>query len=159
MRFVVHEHRASRHHYDLRLELGGVLKSWAMPKGPSLDSAQRHLAVRVPDHPLTYAGFEGIIPEGQYGAGPVVIWDEGRLIPATDDFEGDLERGKLSFELHGKKLRGGFTLVRLERGSGSDWLLIKKKDGFARPGWRIESELTPARLRALMEKNPPCEAH
>lgn len=159
MRFVVHEHRASHHHYDFRLELGGVLKSWAMPKGPSMDPAQKHLAVLVPDHPLSYAKFEGIIPEGQYGAGPVVVWDTGRFLPTSEDPEKDLKAGKLSFELQGKKLRGGFTLVRLKRGAGNDWLLIKKKDELAVPGWRIDSELTPTRVRALKETTPPCDAH
>jgi len=159
MRFVVQEHRASRHHYDFRLDLGGALKSWAMPKGPSMDPAQKHLAVRVPDHPLAYANFEGIIPEGQYGSGPVVIWDSGRFTPSSDEPGKDLERGKLSFGLQGKKLRGAFTLLRLKRGSGNDWLLIKQKDAFASPGWQIDSELTPARLRALRDKKPPCEAH
>jgi bifunctional non-homologous end joining protein LigD len=158
-RFVVQEHLASRHHYDFRLEIGGALKSWAMPKGPSMDPARKHLAVRVPDHPLSYADFEGIIPEGRYGAGPVVLWDGGRFVPSTDDPEKDLELGKLSFELRGRKLRGTFTLVRLKRGSGNDWLLIKKKDASASRGWRIESELTPSRLRALRAKKPPCEAH
>lgn len=101
------------------------------PKGPSMDPAQKHLAVRVPDHPLSYVKFEGIIPEGQYGSGPVVVWDAGRFVPTSADPEEDLKGGKLSFELQGKKLRGAFTLVCLKPGAGSDWLLIKKRDAFA----------------------------
>lgn len=156
MRFVVHEHQARRHHYDFRLELGGVLKSWAVPKGPSLNPGEKRLAVQVPDHPLAYGDFEGIIPPGQYGAGPVVIWDRGAFHPLERGSR-DLRRGKLSFTLRGGKLRGGFTLARMRgRGSG-DWLLIKQADEFANPGWTIESELTPARLRRLREKKPPCE--
>ncbi|HEX9722862.1 MAG TPA: DNA polymerase ligase N-terminal domain-containing protein [Vicinamibacteria bacterium] len=157
MRFVVHEHQAQHHHWDFRLELAGALKSWAVPKGPSLDPSQKHLAIRVPDHPLSYAKFEGIIPEGLYGAGPVVIWDRGTYVPAGDTVIKDLKEGKLSFELRGKKLRGGFTLVRLKRGNKKEWLLIKKADDFAQRTWHIESALTPSRLRSLREKQPPCD--
>jgi bifunctional non-homologous end joining protein LigD len=159
MRFVVHEHQASHHHWDFRLEIAGALVSWAVPKGPSMDPSQKRLAIRVPDHPLTYASFEGIIPEGQYGAGPVVIWDRGTYIPAGDTATKDLEEGRFSFELRGKKLRGEFTLVRLKRGTGKDWLLIKQADEFAVRRWKIESALTPSRLRSLREKQPPCETH
>jgi len=148
VRFVVHEHEARRHHFDLRLELGGVLKSWAVPKGPSMDPSQKRLAVRVPDHPLSYGDFEGAIPEGEYGAGPVVIWDRGTFAPASDDPEGDLERGKLSFALNGRKLKGGFTLVRFKRGEGQ-WLLIKQADEWAERGWKISSALTAARRKKL----------
>ena len=149
MRFVVHEHDARRHHYDFRLELGGVLKSWAVPKGPSMDPAQKRLAVQVPDHPLSYGDYEGVIPEGQYGAGPVVIWDRGTFAAESGDPAGDLERGKLSFTLSGRKLKGGFSLVRLRRGKGEEWLLIKKADDLAERGWKISSALTPARRRNL----------
>jgi bifunctional non-homologous end joining protein LigD len=149
MRFVVHEHDARRHHYDFRLELGEVLKSWAVPKGPSMDPAQKRLAVRVPDHPLSYGDFEGVIPEGQYGAGPVVIWDRGTFTAESGDAEGDLELGKLSFTLSGRKLKGGFSLVRLRRGKGEEWLLIKKADDLAERGWKISSALTPARRKKL----------
>ena len=148
MRFVVHEHEARRHHFDFRLEIGGVLKSWAVPKGPSMDPSEKRLAVQVPDHPLSYGDFEGIIPEGQYGAGPVVIWDRGTFEASSDDPEGDLERGKLSFTLKGRKLKGGFTLVRFKRRE-AEWLLIKQSDGFAERGWKISSALTPARRKKL----------
>lgn len=159
MRFVVHEHQASHHHYDFRLELDDALKSWAMPKGPSMNPEERHLAVRTPDHPLSYGDFEGIIPEGQYGAGPVVIWDRGRFVPESDDALRDLAQGELSFALHGKKLRGLFTLIQLKRGDGRHWLLIKNKDEFASKKWRIKSALTAERLNALRPKEPPCETH
>lgn len=148
MKFVVHEHQARRHHFDFRLEIEGVLKSWAVPKGPSMDPAEKRLAVHVPDHPLSYGDFEGVIPEGQYGAGPVVIWDRGSYVATSDDPEGDLGRGKLSFTLSGRKLRGGFTLLRLRRGDG-EWLLIKQADEFAQRGWKISSALTPARGKKL----------
>jgi bifunctional non-homologous end joining protein LigD len=156
MRFVVHEHEARRHHYDFRLEIGGALKSWAVPKGPSMDPAEKRLAVQVPDHPLSYGDFEGIIPEGQYGAGPVVIWDRGIFEPGSEDPEGDLGRGKLAFTLNGRKLKGGFALVRLRRGDG-DWLLIKQADDFAERGWKTSSALTSARRKKLLEKKPPCD--
>lgn len=160
-RFVVHEHQAKRLHYDFRLEIGGVLKSWAIPKGPSLDPADKRLAVMVPDHPLEYIDFEAVIPAGRYGAGPVVVWDSGEFTPTeTSDPEESLKKGKLSFELKGNKLKGVFALARmagLPRGTGKEWLLMKKKDGFARPGYEIKTELTPARLAKLREQVPPCE--
>jgi bifunctional non-homologous end joining protein LigD len=145
-RFVVHEHEARRRHFDFRLEIGGVLKSWAVPKGPSMDPSEKRLAVQVPDHPLSYCDFEGVIPEGEYGAGPVVIWDRGTFVPRGEDPEGDLDRGRLSITLRGRKLKGGFTLVRLRRG---DWLLIKQADEQAERGWKIASALTPARRKKL----------
>ena len=113
LRFVVHEHRASRLHYDFRLEIGGVLKSWAVPKGPSMNPADKRLAVMVPDHALEYFDFEGIIPEGEHGAGPVVVWDAGEFDPLdTDDPEEGLTLGRISFELRGKRLKGAFALAR-----------------------------------------------
>ncbi len=161
LRFVVHEHRSKRLHYDFRLEVGGVLKSWAVPKGPSLDPADKRLAVMVPDHPREYIDFEAVIPEGHYGAGPVVVWDTGEFVPLeTDDPEGALRNGKLSFELKGKKLKGGFALARMKhlpRSTGKEWLLMKKKDGHATEGYAIRTELTPARLKQLEERVPPCE--
>ena len=157
MRFVVHEHHASHLHYDFRLEIAGVLKSWAIPKGPSMNPAEKRLAVMVEDHPLEYGDFEGIIPEGNYGAGPVLIWDSGGFKPEGDP-ENSLAKGKLVFTLDGKKLKGGFSLVLMKgRGSGKDWLLIKGKDSFVKEDWKIKEELTPARMKKLGEKIPPCE--
>ncbi len=132
-RFVVHEHDASRLHYDFRLEIGGVLKSWAVPKGPSMNPADKRLAVMVPDHPLEYIDFEGVIPEGSYGAGAVVVWDDGTFELVDPGAPGtQLKAGKLAFVLRGKKLKGGFALARFARGkTGNEWLLIKKKDAWA----------------------------
>ena len=125
-RFVVQLHAARARHYDFRLELGGVLKSWAVPKGPSPNPKDKRLAVHVEDHPLEYVGFEGLIPQGNYGAGAVIVWDRGRWIPLKDPDEG-LANGKLLFELRGYKLRGKWTLVKTKRGE-KDWLLIKERD-------------------------------
>jgi bifunctional non-homologous end joining protein LigD len=156
MHFVVHEHHATRLHYDFRLEIGGVLASWAVPKGPSMNSAEKRLAVRVDDHPLDYGEFEGIIPEGSYGAGPVVIWDSGLFEPEGDPASG-LAKGRLGFTLDGERLRGGFALTLLKgRGKGDEWLLIKKRDAHARDDWKIETALTPARRKNLSERIPPC---
>ena len=161
LKFVLHEHKATRLHYDFRLEIGGVLKSWAIPKGPSMNPADKRLAVMVPDHALEYFDYEGIIPEGSYGAGPVVVWDTGEFVPIeTDDPEKALAAGKLSFELKGKKLKGAFTLAQMKglpKGTGKEWLLMKKKDDYALPYFAIKTELTPARLAKLKEKTPPCE--
>jgi len=130
--FVVQQHGARRLHYDVRLEWRGTLLSWAVPKGPSLDPDEKRLAVHVEDHPVEYADFEGVIPEGNYGAGEVILWDRGRWIPREDPDAG-LESGKLLFDLEGFKLRGRFTLVRTARGgaTGKEWLLIKKADAHA----------------------------
>jgi bifunctional non-homologous end joining protein LigD len=127
--FVVQKHAARRLHYDVRLELDGVLLSWAVPKGPSLDPAERRLAVRTENHPIEYGGFEGVIPTGEYGGGTVVVWDRGEWEPIGDPHAG-LEGGDLAFVLHGDKLQGRFRLVRTQR----DWLLIKGRDEHARPG-------------------------
>jgi bifunctional non-homologous end joining protein LigD len=140
--FVVQKHAARRLHYDLRLEIGGTLKSWAVPKGPSLDPGEKRLAVRTEDHPLEYGGFEGEIPAGNYGAGTVVLWDRGIYLPEGPPPPAEqLERGELKFALRGHKLRGSFALVRMKPAPGErseQWLLIKHKDGFAAPGWDIE---------------------
>ncbi|NKI92362.1 DNA ligase D [Rhizobacter sp. SG703] len=133
--FVVQKHDATRLHYDFRLELDGVMLSWAVPKGPSFDPSEKRLAVRTEDHPVSYNSFEGRIPEGHYGAGDVIIWDRGTWQPVGDPKKG-LAAGKIAFTLDGEKLHGAWELVRM-RGAGSDkqppWLLLKKKDGFARP--------------------------
>lgn len=128
--FVIQKHAASRLHYDLRLEMNGVLKSWAIPKGPSLNPADKRLAVHVEDHPLEYAEFEGTIPKGQYGGGTVLLWDRGRWKPRGNGLR-DYERGRLKFELDGEKLHGGWSLVRMGNKSDDNsrnWLLVKEKD-------------------------------
>jgi bifunctional non-homologous end joining protein LigD len=133
--FVVQKHAARRLHYDFRLELDGTLKSWAVPKGPSLDPHDKRMAVEVEDHPLSYGGFEGVIPEGHYGAGSVIVWDRGTWSPIGDARKGYRE-GKLKFELHGEKLQGGFTLVRMRKRDDerqTAWLLIKEHDDEAKP--------------------------
>ena len=126
---MVHKHAARRLHYDLRLEMEGVLRSWAVPKGPSYDPGDKRLAVLVEDHPIEYGDFEGLIPEGNYGAGAVIVWDRGRWIPVEDPVEG-LDKGKLLFELQGHKLHGVWTLVKLKKGE-NEWLLIKERDVYA----------------------------
>src|SRR5512140_3227363 len=131
--FVVHKHAATRLHFDLRLEMDGVLRSWAVPKGPSYDQADKRLAVKVEDHPLEYGDFEGIIPAGNYGAGGVIVWDRGEWVPLEDWREG-LEKGKLLFELKGYKLHGKWTLVKIKK-TEKEWLLIKERDSFMKsPG-------------------------
>src|SRR5689334_11360142 len=138
--YVVQKHAATRLHYDFRLELDGTLKSWAVPKGPSLDPSQKRLAVHVEDHPLEYAEFEGVIPPKQYGAGTVLIWDRGVWSPLGSPTEG-YRHGVLKFRLDGEKLHGAWTLVRMQRrrNEGRDngkenWLLIKEQDGDAKRG-------------------------
>ena len=132
--YIVQKHAARRLHYDLRLELDGVLLSWAVPKGPSFDPGDRRLAARVEDHPLEYGGFEGTIPEGEYGAGTVELWDRGAWQPEGDPHQG-LEKGDLKFTLHGEKLQGSWVLVRMKRrpgqGDKEQWLLIKHRDEYA----------------------------
>src|SRR6188508_382941 len=127
--FVVHQHAARRLHFDLRLEMEGVLRSWAVPKGPSYDTAEKRLAVLVEDHPIEYGDFEGMIPAGNYGAGAVIVWDRGEWLPVGDPLAG-LAEGKLLFELKGYKLHGMWTLVKLKK-SEKDWLLIKERDTWA----------------------------
>jgi len=132
--FVIQKHAARRTHFDFRLEHDGTLRSWAVTRGPSLDPSQKRLAVMTEDHPLDYGRFEGVIPKGEYGAGPVMIWDEGTWEPIGDPDEG-LAKGDLKFRLHGKRLKGDFVLVRMkprkeDRGR-ENWLLIKKRDAYA----------------------------
>jgi bifunctional non-homologous end joining protein LigD len=164
--FVVHKHAARQLHFDLRLEMEGVLRSWAVPKGPSYDQNDKRLAVRVEDHPIEYGDFEGMIPKGNYGAGAVIVWDRGEWVPLEDWREG-LEKGKLLFELKGYKLKGKWTLVKIKK-SERDWLLIKERDAFTKSpgdqfpeqsvlsGVTVEEMLageTPgSRLRAAAEK-------
>lgn len=141
--FVVHKHAASHLHYDFRLEMEGVLKSWAVPKGPSLDPSVKRLAMLVEDHPLDYAGFEGVIPEGQYGAGTVMIWDSGHWTPEGDPVAA-FKKGAMKFSLDGKKLKGKWALVRLKRPreeGKESWLLMKEKDGEASGGRDILDEM------------------
>jgi bifunctional non-homologous end joining protein LigD len=158
MRFVVQEHHARQVHFDFRLEIAGVLKSWALPKGPSMDCSDKRLAVMVEDHPLEYFDFEGIIPEGCPGAGPVLVWDHGIcVISDGTDPEEALAKGKVVFELSGNVLKGGFFLVRMKGGEDKNWLLIKKRDAYSRPGWVLKRELTKERERRLQERVPPCQ--
>ncbi|MBY4948402.1 DNA ligase D [Cupriavidus respiraculi] len=142
--FVIQKHAARRLHYDFRLELDGTLKSWAIPKGPSLDPADKRMGVHVEDHPLEYASFEGVIPEKQYGAGTVIVWDRGTWVPVGDPHEG-YRSGKLKFELQGEKLHGGWTLVKMKNRADArqePWLLIKERDDWARPA--AEFDITQA---------------
>jgi bifunctional non-homologous end joining protein LigD len=157
IRFVIHEHHARQLHYDFRLEIAGVLKSWAIPKGPSLNPADKRLAVMVDDHLLEYFDFEGIIPEGQYGSGAVVIWDSGtyNLLEENEPMEA-LESGKIVMELHGNILRGGFTLVKMKGRGEKNWLLIKKKDRYSQTNWVLQKALTEERKSSLSEREPPC---
>jgi DNA ligase D-like protein (predicted 3'-phosphoesterase) len=138
--FVVQKHDASRLHYDFRLEVDGVLKSWAIPKGPSMNTRDKRLAVPTEDHPLEYRNFEGIIPEGQYGAGRVIVWDTGTFRNVTKrdgqpvPLDQAIENGQLAIWLEGKKLKGGFALTRIRDGKKPVWLLVKKRDAYANAG-------------------------
>ncbi|MFI5070857.1 MAG: DNA polymerase ligase N-terminal domain-containing protein [Terriglobales bacterium] len=132
--YVIQKHRATQLHYDFRLEFKGVLLSWAVPKGPSLDPSVKRLAMQVEDHPREYADFEGVIPEGEYGGGTVMVWDQGHWLPESDDVDEALQKGDLKFALRGKKLQGSWVLVRTHGyGSKEDrsWLLIKHRDKYA----------------------------
>jgi len=166
-RFVVQKHRATRLHYDFRLEMEGVLKSWAVPKGPSLDPADKRLAMQVEDHPVSYFDFEGTIPEGNYGAGTVMVWDvgtweplspqpvNGKYVPGTEaDAHAMLQKGDLKFRLHGKRLKGDFALIHIRArrpgSKGTEWLLIKKHDDEVVEGYDIESESTSVLSRRTL---------
>jgi bifunctional non-homologous end joining protein LigD len=157
-RFVVQMHDATRLHYDFRLEMEGVLKSWAVPKGPSLDPADKRLAMQVEDHPVSYFDFEGNIPEGNYGAGTVIVWDvgtwqalseptKGQYVPATEaDAAVMLAKGDLKFRLNGKRLKGDFALIKMKGrrpgSKGTEWLMIKKHDQYVVEGYEIEGYST-----------------
>ena len=169
-RFVVQKHRATRLHYDFRLEMEGVLKSWAVPKGPSLDPADKRLAMQVEDHPVSYFDFEGTIPEGNYGAGTVMVWDvgtwtplspvpvKGKFVPGTDAEAAEmLRKGDFKFRLKGKRLNGDFVLIHIKArrpgSKGTEWLLIKKQDDEAVAGYDVEkfdsSALTKRSMKAI----------
>jgi len=159
--FVVQKHAARRLHYDFRLAINGTLKSWAVPKGPSLNSADKRLAVQTEDHPLEYGGFEGKIPEGSYGAGTVMVWDRGTFQPeGRDSALKQVEHGEIKFHLSGEKLNGSFVLVKLKHSEkGNEWLMIKHKDAAEDPRWDIEqhdgSVLTGRTLQGIKEESPP----
>jgi len=154
--FVIQKHAARRTHFDFRLEHDGVLKSWAVTKGPSLDPAQKRLAVRTEDHPLEYGGFEGVIPKGEYGGGPVMIWDRGTWEPIGDPDEG-LAKGDFKCTLHGDRLNGDYVLVRMKKdktgGKRENWLLIKKRDEHAEEGGEpTEQHMTSVKSGLSMEE-------
>jgi bifunctional non-homologous end joining protein LigD len=159
--FVVQKHAARRLHYDFRLAILGTLKSWAVPKGPSLNPNDKRLAVRTEDHPLDYANFEGNIPEGSYGAGTVMVWDRGTFqVEGEVDAVKQLERGEIKFALNGEKLRGSFVIVKLKNSQkGNEWLMIKHKDAAVDPGWNIDdhdgSVLTGRVLEEIKAQSPP----
>jgi len=151
--FVVQKHQASHLHYDFRLEWKGVLLSWAIPKGPSLDPSTKRLAMAVEDHPLEYGGFEGIIPEGQYGGGTVMVWDRGTWEPEDPDVDTSLKNGELKFVLRGSKLKGSWVLVRTKgygKSTRSAWLLIKHKDQYASAEDIVSSKSRSALSRRSM---------
>src|SRR5205823_358350 len=154
-RFVVQKHRASHLHYDFRLEMEGVLKSWAVPKGPSLDPADKRLAMHVEDHPVSYFHFEGVIPPGNYGAGTVMVWDTGTWEPLGDPSE-MLRKGDLKFRLRGKKLNGEFALVHMRSrrtgSKGNEWLLIKKRDQYAQQGFDANDDPQPTKAAPYKSK-------
>lgn len=171
--FVVQIHDASTLHFDFRLEVDGVLKSWSVPKGPSTDPEVRRLAVPTEDHPMEYREFEGVIAEGEYGAGTVIVWDEGTYRPLTHDrrnrplpFAEALEKGHVSFRLHGSKLRGGYSLTRFRGADGSEresWLLVKRDDGRAGgrdapDPHRARSARTGRTLRQVATEEKPAAA-
>src|SRR5215813_3270324 len=166
-RFVIQKHRATRLHYDFRLEMEGVLKSWAVPKGPSLDPADKRLAMQVEDHPVSYFDFEGIIPEGNYGAGTVMVWDVGTWEPLSPEAKDGkylsgteteavtmLKKGDLKFRLHGKRLNGDFALVHIKArrpgSKGNEWLMIKKHADDVVEGYNIDDYETSVLSKKTM---------
>src|SRR5690606_29663799 len=161
-RFVIHKHHATADHDDLRLEHNGVLLSWAVPKGPSLNPADKRYAVQTEDHPLEYIDFEGVIPAGEYGGGPMIVWDRGDWAPMGDAWA-DLASGDFKFRLWGEKLKGGWMLVRLRPKPGeakTGWLLFKERDGAADPATDIlasrpESVKSGRRIEELVAPPPP----
>jgi bifunctional non-homologous end joining protein LigD len=144
LEFVVQKHRASRLHYDFRLEHAGAMLSWAVPKGPSLDPSMKRLAMQTEDHPIEYNQFEGVIPEGEYGAGTVMIWDRGTWEPEADDIDHALAKGDLKFQLRGKRLRGSWVLVRIRE---RQWLLIKHRDAAA-----STADITAVKTRSVVSR-------
>jgi DNA ligase D-like protein (predicted 3'-phosphoesterase) len=164
--FVIQKHDASRLRYDFRLEIDGVLASWAVPKGPSLNPADKRLAIRTEDHPIEYADFEGVIPKGQYGAGTVMVWDRGTYEPEGNASpEQQLSQVEVKAVLHGRKLHGAFVLLQPRKrgfaaGQKERWLLIKRQDQYADPSWRIEdpaldrSVITGRTLKAIEKRRP-----
>src|SRR6266404_2858059 len=159
--FVVQKHRATRLHYDFRLAIDGALKSWAVPKGPSLNSSDKRLAVQTEDHPLAYGGFEGKIPEGNYGAGTVMVWDRGTcFLEGNGDALQQLAKGEIKFSLNGEKLRGSFALVKLKNSEkGNEWLMIKHKDASEDSAWNVDahdgSVLTGRVIEEIAQELPP----
>jgi bifunctional non-homologous end joining protein LigD len=155
--YVVQIHDATSLHFDFRLEWDGVLKSWSVPKGPSTDPHDKRLAMPTEDHPLEYRTFEGVIPEGEYGAGPVIVWDEGTYEPLSRDFGEALAKGHISFRMHGGKLRGDWALSRFRSGGDGEreaWLLMKKNDSHADPRgtpdpWRVRSAISDRTLKQV----------
>src|SRR5688572_14225901 len=166
LRFVIQKHDARNLHYDFRLEMKGVLKSWAVPKGPSTDPSVKRLAMMVEDHPYDYRKFEGIIPKGQYGGGTVIIWDEGTYKPAEGTFDDktqmeknllhQLHKGKIAFTLHGQKLKGDYALVKSSYQGDNSWLLMKVKDKYAKAGdiTKKDKSVVSGKTIKQVEKTP-----
>lgn len=157
MRFVVQEHHSRHLHYDFRLEMSGVLKSWAIPKGPSMSHLEKRLAIIVDDHPLEFIEYEGIVPKTHYGSGPIVIWDSGSYsLLEGNDPEEELEKGKIVISLRGKILKGAFRLLKMKYTREQNWLLIKMKDRYSQTAWHIEKALTQKKKHSLLVKKPDC---